>query len=71
MFLYLAHLAVHCANVYEPLQAPADVIQKFSYIKDVKRRKFAGNIPKKTWQHDLMQFFFTLTGIAKIHSVKL
>nr|XP_053629517.1 arylsulfatase B-like isoform X2 [Cherax quadricarinatus] len=42
LFLYLAHLAVHSANPYAPLQAPKEVVQKFAYIKDKKRRTFAG-----------------------------
>lgn len=42
LYLYLAHLAVHSGNPYAPLQAPADVVAKFAYIKDEKRRKFAG-----------------------------
>ena len=33
LFLYLAHLAVHSANSYSPLQAPDDVVKKFEYIK--------------------------------------
>ena len=45
LFLYLAHLAVHSANEYEPLQAPASVIDKFSHIKDPNRRRFAGTRP--------------------------
>lgn len=43
MFLYLAHLAVHSANPYLPLQAPPDpdIMQHFAYIKDPNRRTFA------------------------------
>ncbi|KAK8402796.1 hypothetical protein O3P69_000844 [Scylla paramamosain] len=46
LFLYLAHLAVHSGNPYAPLQAPADVVANFTYIKDENRRKFAGMIWK-------------------------
>ncbi|XP_037070399.1 arylsulfatase B-like isoform X2 [Pollicipes pollicipes] len=46
MFLYLAHLAVHSANEYEPLQAPAASIDKFSHIADGNRRRFAGMLSK-------------------------
>ncbi|XP_045133801.1 arylsulfatase B-like isoform X2 [Portunus trituberculatus] len=46
LFLYLAHLAVHSGNPYAPLQAPADVVAKFAYIKNENRRKFAGMIWK-------------------------
>jgi hypothetical protein len=42
LFLYLAHLATHSANPYRPLQAPADIVNKFSYIADEQRRIFAG-----------------------------
>lgn len=42
LFLYLAHLAVHSANAKDPLQAPPEIVEKFSYIKDKRRRKFAG-----------------------------
>ena len=31
---------------YSPLQAPAEVVDKFSYITDVNRRKFAGMLYK-------------------------
>merc|ERR1711899_105476 len=46
LFPYLAHLAVHSANSYSPLQAPEDAVNKFSYIKDENRRKFAGMLYK-------------------------
>ena len=37
LFLYFAQQATH-----SPLQAPVSTIQKFDYIKDPKRRTFAG-----------------------------
>ncbi|KAF2354381.1 Sulfatase N-terminal [Trinorchestia longiramus] len=46
LFLYLAHLAVHSGNPYSPLQAPPDYVNKFSYIADERRRKFAGMLTK-------------------------
>ena len=46
LFLYLAHLAVHSANSYSPLQAPQDAIDRHSYIKDENRRKFSGMLYK-------------------------
>ena len=46
LFLYLAHLAVHSANTYSPLQAPQEAIDRHSYIKDVNRRKFSGMLYK-------------------------
>jgi len=33
---------VHSANQYSPIQAPADIVSKFSYINDTDRRLFAG-----------------------------
>lgn len=44
LFLYIAHLAPHAANSYDPLQAPQEVIDKFSYIKDLRRRKYAAMV---------------------------
>lgn len=42
LFLYVAHLAVHSANMYQFLQAPKEVIKKFDYIEDTNRRTYAG-----------------------------
>ncbi|KAF4529912.1 hypothetical protein B566_EDAN018162, partial [Ephemera danica] len=36
--LYLPYSSVHIANPYEPLQAPPETIEKFSYIDNMKRR---------------------------------
>ena len=42
LFLYLAYQAVHSANSIEnPVQAPQEWINKFSYIKHEQRRKYA------------------------------
>ena len=38
LFLYLAHLAVHSANTYSPLQAPSDIVNLFNNIPDENRR---------------------------------
>jgi arylsulfatase B len=46
LFLYLAHLAVHSANPYLPLQAPQEEVDKFAHIEDKQRRTFAGNKKK-------------------------
>ena len=37
LFLYVAHLAVHSANFFNPLQAPKAVVQKFAHITDPNR----------------------------------
>lgn len=42
LFLYLAHLAPHAGTYENPLQAPQEDIDKFQYIKDKYRRKYAG-----------------------------
>lgn len=42
LFLYVAHLAVHSANPYSPLQAPRETVDVFSDIIDIERRRFAG-----------------------------
>ena len=45
MFLYLAYQAVHSANQVEaPLQAPQKWINKFKYIKNQGRRKYAAMV---------------------------
>lgn len=41
-YLQIAHLASHAANGHDPLQAPQEIIDKFSYIQDPLRRKYAG-----------------------------
>jgi len=46
LFLYLSHLAVHSANEYNPIQAPKEAVEKFSYITDPHRRNFAGVLHK-------------------------
>lgn len=46
LFLYLAHVAVHSANPYNPLPAPDQVVAKFDHIKDYKRRRFAAMLSK-------------------------
>ena len=46
LFLYLAHLAVHSANTYMPLQAPAEIVDLFDNIQDENRRIFAGMLYK-------------------------
>lgn len=44
LFLYIPHLAPHTANHYDPLQAPQEIIDKFAYIKDEKRRRYAAMV---------------------------
>ncbi|CAG5126095.1 unnamed protein product, partial [Candidula unifasciata] len=42
LFLYLAHQAVHAGNENDPIQAPQKYVDRFPYIQDLQRRKFAG-----------------------------
>lgn len=44
LFLYLAHVAVHSANPYNPLPAPDSVVDKFRYIENYNRSRFAGQL---------------------------
>ena len=45
MFMYLCYQAVHSANLAtDPLQAPLDWINKFSFIKHEGRRKYAAMV---------------------------
>jgi arylsulfatase B len=44
LFLLLTHLAPHTGNEDQPMEAPADVLEKFDYIRDKKRRTLAGMI---------------------------
>lgn len=44
LFLLLNHLAPHTGNEDKPMEAPAEVIKKFEYIKDEKRRILAAMI---------------------------
>lgn len=46
MFLMLTHLAPHTANTYDPMQAPEDEINRFSFIQDRKRRVYAAMVSK-------------------------
>lgn len=42
LFLYLAHVAVHSGNPYNPLPAPDSTVEKFRYIENYNRSRFAG-----------------------------
>lgn len=46
LFLYLAHLAPHAANEYDPMQVPADELAKFAYIADPARRRYAAMVSR-------------------------
>jgi arylsulfatase A-like enzyme len=46
LFLYLAHAAVHAGNPYNPLPAPDETVEKFDYITDYKRQRFAAIMSK-------------------------
>lgn len=42
LFLLLSHIAPHAGEPGDPLQAPEEVIESFSYISDENKRKYAG-----------------------------
>jgi len=44
LFLVVNHLAPHTANENDPMQAPESEIEKFSYIKNEKRRTLAAMV---------------------------
>lgn len=44
MFMFLAHLAPHAGNEYDPLQAPQETIDRFKHISDFKRRTYAAMV---------------------------
>lgn len=44
LFLLLAHIAPHAGEKNTPLEAPDDVIKRFSYIPEKDKRVYAGNI---------------------------
>lgn len=46
LFLYVAELAPHTANEFDPLQAPADEIDKFNYIVNPDRRTYAAMVSR-------------------------
>lgn len=43
LFLYLAHLAPHAGTYEDPLQAPEEEVDRFSFIENYDRRRYAGN----------------------------
>ncbi|XP_076252531.1 arylsulfatase B-like [Rhynchophorus ferrugineus] len=44
LFMYLAHLAPHAGNDWDPLQAPDEEITKFAHIQDPERRIYAAMV---------------------------
>ncbi|XP_031548695.1 uncharacterized protein LOC116286353 [Actinia tenebrosa] len=44
LFIYMAHQAVSVGNMENPLQAPNRFVDKFKYIKDERRRTYAGMV---------------------------
>lgn len=46
LFMYLAHLSPHAANDNDPLQVPNDELEKFTYILDENRRKYAAMVSR-------------------------
>lgn len=46
LFMYLAHLSPHAGNDDDPLQVPDDELEKFSYIANENRRKYAAMVSR-------------------------
>lgn len=46
LFLLVNHLAPHTGNTDDPMQAPVETVERFSYIKDMKRRIYAAMVSK-------------------------
>lgn len=44
LFMLLTHLAPHAGNEEKPMEAPEEIIEKFNYIKDERRRTLAAMI---------------------------
>lgn len=55
LFLYIPHLAPHAANTYDPLQAPQEIVNKFTHIKDERRRRYAAMVCNEV---NLIEFSF-------------
>ncbi len=47
LFLLLSQIAPHAGERSDPYQAPEETVEKFSHIKDINKRKYAGNV--STW----------------------
>lgn len=46
LFMYVAHVAVHSGNPYNPLPAPDDAVSRIKNISDYNRRKYAAMLSK-------------------------
>ena len=58
LFLYIAHTAVHAGNAGKPLEAPQEVINKFSYISDPNRRTYAGKSNSLATDHLCLSYLY-------------
>lgn len=46
LFMYLAHLAPHTANDYDPMQVPEDELARMAHIADPTRRRYAAMVSR-------------------------
>lgn len=44
LFMYVAYTAPHAGNDYDPLQVPEEAVERFRYIADPYRRKYAAMV---------------------------
>lgn len=44
LFMYLSYTAPHAGFPTDPLQAPEEIVQRFAYITDPDRRKYAAMV---------------------------
>lgn len=80
MFMYMAHEAPHTANEDDPMQAPPEVIDRFNYIEDPKRRvlaammtvlddqigRFVSALDKKGILHNSVIIFYSDNGAPTV-----
>lgn len=46
LFMYLAHLAPHAGNGYDPMQVPDDELARMAHIADPQRRRYAAMVSR-------------------------
>ena len=57
LFLYLAHVAPHSGNPYNPLPAHDQDVAKFDIIPEYNRRRYAGESKSKSASREISRRF--------------